>query len=205
MVQSNIRNIIFDLGGVILDIDFKRTSDAFKALGVQNFDALFSQFHANPLFTDLECGRITKAEFVDTMKGYAGKELTEKQVIDAWNAILIHFPVQRIELLKKLRATHRTFLLSNTNAIHAEKFEKMYRDTVGEGSFEDCFEKIYYSHNIGFRKPNKEAYEVVLNENALKPEETVFIDDTLPNIEAARALGITVVHLQPPVDITDLF
>jgi putative hydrolase of the HAD superfamily len=205
MITNGISNIIFDLGGVILDIDFAKTSQAFKALGIEDFDELFTQFHANPLFTSLESGKITPAEFVEALAGYTGKKFTEEQVIEAWNAILVSFPPHRIELLKRLKTQYRTFLLSNTNEIHVKRFLEMYVETIGEGSLEDCFEKIYYSHDIGFRKPNKEAYEFVLNENGLKPEETLFIDDTLPNIEAANELGIKTVHLQPPQDIEDVF
>lgn len=135
---------------------------------------------------------------MEEMKKYSPGNLTPERITEAWDAMLINFPPERIELLKSLKSRYRTFLLSNTNAIHLKKFGQMYKDTMGGGSLEDCFEKAYYSHLIGLRKPNKEAYEFVLNDQGLKPEETLFIDDTFPNIETAAALGIKTLYIKPP-------
>jgi putative hydrolase of the HAD superfamily len=198
MPDSSICNIIFDLGGVILNIDYAKTTNAFIALGVENFEELYSQQHASSLFKQLECGKISTEEFMEEMKKYSPGNLTPERITEAWDAMLINFPPERIELLKSLKSRYRTFLLSNTNAIHLKKFGQMYKDTMGGGSLEDCFEKAYYSHLIGLRKPNKEAYEFVLNDQGLKPEETLFIDDTFPNIETAAALGIKTLYIKPP-------
>lgn len=202
--MQNIRNIIFDLGGVILDIDFKRTEKAFGDLGVTNFGELFGLGHAESFFKDHESGKITDDEFLDSLQKLAKHSLSPDVVQKAWNALLIRFPPERINLLKRLKSKYRLFLLSNTNAIHLAAFQKIYRETFNNGSLSDLFEKMYYSHEIRLRKPNKEVYEYVLKNNQLNPEETLFIDDALVNVEAARESGMKAVHIQPGMDIVDL-
>jgi epoxide hydrolase-like predicted phosphatase len=202
--MQNIRNIVFDLGGVILDIDFKRTEKAFIDLGITNFSELFGLGHAASFFKDHESGKITDDEFLDSLQKLAKHSLTADTVHKAWNALLISFPAERIELLKKLKNKYRLFLLSNTNAIHLAAFQKIYQDTFNYGSLSDLFEKVYYSHKIGMRKPNKEIYEYVLKDNQLEPEETLFIDDALVNVEAAKKSGMKGIHLQPGLTILDL-
>ncbi len=205
MIGPQIRNIIFDFGGVILNLDYNKTSQAFKNLGLQQFDSLYTQLRVGTLFTDLECGRIEPADFEKELNRQGGVHLTSEQITTAWNAMLLDLPLHRIQLLHRLKTRYRTFLLSNTNAIHHREFARIYQACVGKGSLEDCFEKAYYSHTMGLRKPDKECYESVLQENNLKAEETLFIDDTLPNIDAALALGIECIYLQPPNNIETIF
>ncbi len=202
--MQNIRNIIFDLGGVILDIDFKRTEKAFVDLGITNFAELFGLGHAASFFKDHEAGRITDDEFLDSLRKLSKNSLTGDAVQKAWNALLISFPTERIELLKKLKGRYRLFLLSNTNAIHLAAFQKIYREAFNNGSFSDLFEKLYYSHEVRLRKPDKEIYEYVLKDSGLNPAETVFIDDALVNVEAARESGMQAIHIQPGTTILDL-
>ena len=202
--MQNIKNIIFDLGGVILDIDFQRTEKAFFELGITNFKELFGLGHAASFFKDHEAGRITDEEFLDSLQKLARHSLKSDVVQRAWNALLISFPPERIGLLKKIKSKYRLFLLSNTNAIHLTAFLKLYSDTFNNGSFEDLFEKVYYSHRMGLRKPDKEIYNYVLRENNLVPEETLFIDDALVNVEAARETGIQGIHLTSGMTLLDL-
>ncbi|MBC7830376.1 MAG: HAD family phosphatase [Chitinophagaceae bacterium] len=202
--MQNIKNIIFDLGGVILDIDFKKTEKAFIDLGVTNFNELFGLGRAESFFKDHESGKITDDEFLGSLQKLAGHSFEAGLVQEAWNALLISFPPERIELLKRIKDNYRLFLLSNTNGIHRVAFEKIYRDGFNNGSLDSLFEKAYYSYQIGLRKPNKEAYEFVLKENQLVPEETLFIDDALINVEAARECGMQGIHLQPGQTLLDL-
>lgn len=202
--MENIKAIIFDLGGVLLNIDYTLTRAAFARLGVQEFDAHFSQFKASPIFEDLETGKIGNNAFYSQFREISNLPLTPNQIRDAWNAMLLDFPRQRMELLLDVKKRYRTFLLSNTNAIHYEAFHKTFRDTTGLASLDDCFEKAYYSHLIGERKPHAAAYEFVLRQNDLRPEETLFIDDTLPNIIGAQAVGIQTVHLTAPITVEQL-
>ncbi|GEP95019.1 HAD family hydrolase [Chitinophaga cymbidii] len=203
--MQGIKHIIFDLGGVILNIDYKLTEKAFTDLGVKNFSELYSQFNANPLFEDLETGRVENDAFVQAMKPYLPETAGPEAVIGAWNAMLLDFPVARLQLLQQLRQHYDLYLLSNTNAIHLAAFNAILEKTRGIPSLDVFFDKSYYSHQIGYRKPEKEAYQIILDENSLQPEQTLFIDDTLPNVEAARALGIQAIHLQPPKTILDIF
>jgi HAD superfamily hydrolase (TIGR01509 family) len=204
MSNPPVKNFIFDLGGVILNLDYQKTSKAFTVLGVANFDELYTQSHANPLFQQLECGLTTPAGFIAELGRHCSGEASEEQIINAWNAMLLDFPPQRIQLLKQLNTTYRTFLLSNTNAIHLSCFNEVFQNTFKGDRLDRCFEKAYYSHEIGFRKPNKEAFEFVLNQHGLRPEETIFIDDTLANISAAQTLGLQTIYLKPPLRLEEV-
>lgn len=201
-----IRNIIFDLGGVILNIDFKKTEAAFKLLGWDSFSDYISQFHISDLFENYETGKIDDLEFVEGISTLMGKAANNENIIEAWNALLLDFPGERITLLKQLKSKYRTFLLSNTNAIHLKAFQQKLHQHEGV-YLEDLFEKTYYSHVVKLRKPSPEIFELVLAENNLDPAETLFIDDTASNFEGARKLGIQVFHLEHGNDITrmDLF
>lgn len=203
--MQGIKHIIFDLGGVILNIDYRLTEKAFTDLGVKNFSALYSQFNANPLFEDLETGRVENDAFVQAMKPHLPETATAEAIIAAWNAMLLDFPVARLQLLQQLRQHYDLYLLSNTNAIHLAAFNTILEKSRGIPSLDVFFDKSYYSHQIGYRKPEREAYQIILDENGLKPEQTLFIDDTLPNVEAAQALGIQAIYLQPPRTILDIF
>lgn len=203
--MQGIRHIIFDLGGVILNIDYNRTSRAFEALGVEDFGKHYSQMHADSLFEDLETGRVSEAEFVHKLKGVLPEGVSDEQIIAAWNAMLLDYPVARLQVLQQLRNHYDLFLLSNTNAIHMAAFNKILEKERGIPSLAAFFDRTYYSHLMGCRKPEPEAWQMVLEENGLKPEHTLFIDDTLPNVEAAQALGIRSIHLQAPATILDIF
>lgn len=203
--MQGIKNIIFDLGGVLLNINYQLTNKAFTDLGVKNFTELYSQFHANALFEDLETGRVSDEDFVSQLRPHIPGHVTEQQILDAWNAMLLDFPLARLQLLQQLRLHYNLYLLSNTNAIHLKEVNKILEQSRGIPSLAAFFDKSYYSHLIGFRKPEKEAYQVILDENNLRPEETLFIDDTLPNVDAASHLGIQVIHLQAPKTILDIF
>ena len=198
---KNIRNIIFDLGGVILNIDYNKTEQAFIKLGIKNFNELFNQFHANSFFKDLETGTTDPGKFVAELKTYA-PGLSETEIINAWNAMLLDFPPGRITFLLALKKKYRTFLLSNTNAIHHKEFQKIKLDVAG--SLDECFEKTYYSHEIGKRKPGKEIFEFVLEENGLITEETLFLDDTPANVETAKSLDMETIFVRPGERIEDL-
>ncbi|SFD32868.1 putative hydrolase of the HAD superfamily [Chitinophaga sp. CF118] len=203
--MKGIKHIIFDLGGVILNINYKLTYQAFEALGVKDFTSLYNQFTLSSLFDDLETGKIEKEDFFTEMKRHAPSGTTDQQITDAWNAMLLDFPLRRLQILQQLRQHYSLYLLSNTNAIHLEAFNNILQQSRGIPSLAEFFDKTYYSHLIGLRKPEKEAYQLVLEENGLNPSETLFIDDTLPNIEGAKLVGLETIHLLPPKTIADIF
>ncbi|HSC37712.1 MAG TPA: HAD family phosphatase [Chitinophagaceae bacterium] len=201
--MTGIKNIIFDLGGVVLDIDFKLTEKAFAQLGMEDFSSYITQHHITPLFEDYETGKIDDAAFIKGVQDLSGLPLTEQQIIRAWNALLLEFSPARIEWLKALKHKYRLFLLSNTNAIHLREFQERLKKLSG-GYLEDIFEKTYYSHAVRMRKPHAEIYRLVIEENGLNPSETLFIDDTASNFSGAEEVGLKVLHLKPPMTILDL-
>ena len=202
--MQNIKAIIFDFGGVILNIDFGKSNKAFADLGVKDFNEMFSQQNADHLFRHLEEGKLNELEFYEAFRRSSQINLPDDQIKKAWNALLISYRREALLTLKRIRPNYKLYLLSNTNSIHLEAFNKMYEEQVGEGSLEDYFDKIYYSHEIGARKPDKEPYEYVLKENNLSPAETLFIDDSVQNIKPAEDLGLQTILLKPGMGIEDL-
>jgi glucose-1-phosphatase len=204
--MQNIKNIIFDYGNVIFNIDFKKVQQAFRDLGVQNVEDFYSHRKQDEVFDLLDRGEISNADFRDRLRELANKpELTDRQIDDAWNAIFIETPLEYIELLKKAKAKYRTFMLSNTNAIHEIFFTDYIKKTFGLASNDELFEKVYYSHLVGKRKPEAAIFEQVLTENNLKPEETLFIDDSPQHLEGAKKLGIQTFLMTAPDTIVKFF
>lgn len=201
--MQNIKNIIFDLGGVILNIDFKKTNDAFHLLGLEDFSKHINQFHITDLFLQYETGQIDDIKFIDSVAMLTDKPMKKDKIVEAWNALLLDFPVERIHLLKKIKSRYRTFLLSNTNSIHLQEFQERLHNEQGV-YLEDLFEKAYYSHVVKLRKPDAEIFNLVLKENKLEPSETLFIDDTASNFAEAEKLGIQIYHLKPGTTINDM-
>lgn len=198
-----VKNIIFDLGGVILNIDLRKTQDAFTALGVKNIDEVFRMGHIGSFFKSYETGTIDDAAFIASVQNLAGIKLAPETVIEAWNALLIDFPPERINFLKKISSKYRLFLLSNTSALHHARFHELFTQEFG-GSLDDLFAKAYYSHIIKLHKPDTAAYKLIIDENRLDPGETLFIDDSTVNVEGAERAGLQGIHLAPDKTILDL-
>lgn len=192
-----IKNILFDFGGVLYNLDFKRTFDAFGKLGFGNFEEMFSQHKANPFFQDLETGKIGPADFYKQIEEMAPGPVTKEQIRDAWNALLLNFRISSLEYLLKLKQEYNLFLLSNTNAIHYDHFTAQLRAQTLFTSLEGFFTKAYYSHLIGLRKPTTEAFTFVLNDAGINAGETLFIDDTSENLPNAEKLGMKTCLLKP--------
>ena len=202
--MAAIKNIIFDMGGVLYNIDYNLTADAFKELGFTNFEAMYSQFTADEVFEKLETGQITPNEFYAIIQQKSDVEISATQIKNAWNAMLLGFRATAINHLIEIKDSYRIFLLSNTNAIHLEKVDQDY-DTLKQSiGYDALFEQAWYSHKIGFRKPNEDIYEFILKEAGLNAEETLFIDDSFNNIETAKALGIQTHLLLPYESIEEL-
>ena len=202
--MQNIKNIIFDLGGVILNIDFKQTELAFAKLGVGNFNAYYTLQISTPLFYDLEIGSITPDMFYNKLRELLQLPLKDEEIRSAWNALLLDFPPARIQWLKQINKKYKTYLLSNTNQIHYDAFMQLYKQQINQGSFSDCFIKTYYSHEIKLRKPSKESFEFVLKDENLIAGETLFIDDLLPNIQGAKLAGLQTIYLPSPKTVMEL-
>ncbi len=202
--MQNIKNIIFDLGGIFIDIHFNKTEEAFLQLGVRNFHELYNQHHASHLFELLETGKINADEFCRSFCETAKIKLSNRQVTEAWNAMLGDFPPEKLEWLQGIKHRYNIFLFSNTNKIHYDAFTEIYRKQTGMKSFDTYFIKAYYSHTLGFRKPYPGSFLMIMDEQHLLPGETLFIDDTLKNIEGAKQAGLQTIHLSPPAAVTGL-
>lgn len=196
--------VILDLGGVLLNIDYYRTEQAFLQLGITHFHQLYTQHSANQIFNEFETGKVSPRQFMDTLKKESSQPLTDRQITDAWNAMLLDFPPERIMLLKNLKKRYRLFLLSNTNEIHLQAFNQKIKDHFDVPSLDGFFDKTYYSHLIKQRKPDKAAFEAVMNDQSLNPDTTVFMDDTPVNVEGGLQAGLQSFLLKPPDTIIDL-
>jgi glucose-1-phosphatase len=202
--MQGVKNIIFDLGGVIINLDNQRTEDAFIAMGAKGLREYFGHGHAASFFKEYEVGRIDDRQFIDSIKELTGLKAPDETIIRAWNALLMDFPPERIQLLKELRKKYRTFLFSNTNALHLAALQQTYATTFGKGTtLEEQFEKTYYSHTMGLRKPDTASFEYILRENNLRAPETLFVDDALVNVEGAEQAGLRGLYLRPGISLLD--
>ncbi|MCC7233136.1 MAG: HAD family phosphatase [Bacteroidia bacterium] len=199
-----VSSIIFDLGGVVFDIDYNRITESFRNLGLDSFDSLYTQMKQDRLFDDLEMGLITPGDFRKRIQAASGNTITEIQVDAAWNAILIGLPEENVNFLFALKKKYRLFLLSNTNEIHEKAFKSMIEDQYGEYVLARIFEKIYLSHRMHQRKPDPEIFRRVLRENGLNADETLFIDDSLQHIKGAGKAGLQTLWLTGGKKITEL-
>ena len=187
--MSAIKNILFDLGGVLYHIDYGITIKAFERLGIKNFHKHFSQQQQNNLFDQLETGKISNTDFIKEMKVLL-PNCTKEEIINAWNGLLIGIPKENIQLLKDLSKQYRLFLLSNTNLIHINQINKLLYEDYNLKSLDPLFDKIYLSHQIGMRKPNRETFEWVLKDAGILAHETLFIEDSIQHIKGANKVGI---------------
>lgn len=203
--MTKIKNIIFDLGGVIIDLDPQATIRAFNGLveGLA-FDKIYTQTHQTDLFDKLDKGFIQPKHFFDSLAQLIGFKGEQVLLEAAWNAMLLKVPARRLDLLIALKPRYRTFLLSNTCEPHIDYFERELYEDHGVRNFEDYFEKVYYSCRMGLRKPQTEIFERVLNENKLNAEETLFIDDSLQHVEGAKKCGIQAHLLEKGREVSNL-
>ena len=201
--MRGIKNIIFDLGGVILNLDNRRTEEAFTLLGVKDFRQYFGHGHAASFFMDYEIGKITDRQFIDAIRELTDPAISDQAIIDGWNALLLDFPPERIQLLQRLGKTYRIFLFSNTNALHLAALQEIYAGTFGPGRLDDHFERTYYSHLLGMRKPDRASFEHILRENRLDGTETLFVDDAIVNVEGAEQAGLKGLYLRSGISLMD--
>jgi len=196
--MTKITTIILDLGGVILNLNQNLTIEQFKSLGVSSLN-----LHANhTVFAEFEIGKISSKEFVNTIRASTAKPITDAEIINAWNAMLLDLPQKRIEYIKKLREKYTVLLLSNTNSIHIDAFNKYFETTFNNLNWYDLFDKVYYSYEIGMRKPNTDIYSYVLNQHQLQPKQTLFVDDNEQNLLGASQVGINTLLANIPLDET---
>ncbi|MCH7535594.1 MAG: HAD family phosphatase [Bacteroidetes bacterium] len=203
MELTGIKNLIFDLGNVLIDIDPKLSTEMFKKLGVHQIDEIYSLKSQNDLFDNLEMGKISNDDFRNEIRHLSNSNLTDDQIDLAWSAMLLELPHERLELLADLKKRFRIFLLSNTNAIHIKSFNERLNQQNRKDFFYDLFDHVYYSYEIGMRKPNADIYNHLLDDQSIVAEECLFIDDLQHNIDGAAQLNFKTQLVEK--DILDLF
>ncbi|WP_294183376.1 HAD family phosphatase [Sphingobacterium sp.] len=188
--MEKIKNIVLDYGNVIFMIDFVKLKGAFTQLGIGNVDAVFGHHGQSALFDNFDKGKIDPAQFRDGIRELTqNPALTDDEIDAAWNSLLIGVPQGNHEILIQLKERYRTFLLSNNNAIHYAYCMNDIQQKYGVADNEGFFEKTYYSHLVGMRKPDAEIFELVMQEQQMDPAETLFIDDSPQHLATANQLG----------------
>ena len=202
--MQGIQNVIFDLGGVIINLDATRTISAFNKISQIPFQNIYTQAKQDEIFSLLDKGKISTLDFFNEIKRQIRYTGPIEDILVAWNAMLLDVPEERLDALVEMKHNYNTYLLSNTCEPHIDAFERELENEHGIKNFDDYFDKVYYSCRMGMRKPDKEIFEFVLRENNLKPEETVFIDDSPQHVKGAGECGINAFLLQKNMSVNDL-
>lgn len=184
------KNLIFDIGNVLVDIDYEVTVAEFQKLATVDFSSIVSYSKQHHVFDWFETGKISPEEFRKELRRFLRTEVTDAEIDRAWNAIFLAYPKRKFDLLQQLKDRFNTFALSNINQLHVDFLDEIARSSFQVSSFASFFHRAYYSHEIGFRKPESGIYEAILSREKLNPEETFFVDDKEENIVAATSLGI---------------
>lgn len=199
-----INTIIFDFGGVILNIDFQKTIDAFEKLGMENAREMYSKNIQNQLFLDLEKGSISPETFRKEIRKFLKKEVNDSELDEAWNALLCDLPAHRIHLLEKIKNNYTILLLSNTNIIHYNHYVKDIQK-LGYQDYDALFHHAVFSFKVGLIKPHQEIWDFMISEFNLNPKQALFIDDSLPNVESAEKSGFKGFHLGDGKEFSEIF
>ncbi|MCS6934386.1 MAG: HAD family phosphatase [Chitinophagales bacterium] len=181
--------LIFDLGDVIIDIDYHATINAFQQLSRVDFSEVVSYARQHPVFDRLERGEISAQEFRSELRRFLHPQVTDEQIDAAWNAILVGFPPEKLQLVENLKQNYEVYALSNINEIHTAQLDRVARERFGKERFSDFFHHAFYSHEVGHRKPEPEIFRYVTEVKNIAPERTFFVDDKKENVEAASAAG----------------
>lgn len=202
---SNIKNIIFDLGNVLLNLDFDASIRAFQKLGLETDVLDKRQTYANPVFYELETGKITPNEFCYRVRQLLNKNnVSDTQIENAWYAMILDIPANRVKLLQELNNKYTVYLFSNTNKIHIDRLLPEFKKQHGF-DFRSLFSETYYSHEIHERKPDLNSFEKVIEFSEIDPKESVFIDDLEKNITGAKKAGLKTFWLKKGIELTEIF
>ena len=200
-----VKNIIFDFGGVLYRIRYKNIPDAFSKCGIPHFEKIYSKQQQNEVMDQYEEGLISTEEFRDYIRSLTSYPITDQQIDDCWNAILLGFPKEHEEMLQKVSRHYNLYLFSNTNQLNYDQFRADLRAQFGYDIFDQYFKKCYFSQRLHIRKPKAEGFRLIVQENALAPEETLFIDDSPQHLVGAQACGLQTLHLADGMTVEELF
>ncbi|KAG0301976.1 hypothetical protein BGZ98_007892 [Dissophora globulifera] len=198
---NTIKNLLFDLGNVLVEVDPNRSAVEFQKLGTTNF-----KLPPGDDFNDFETGKISPQCFRTIVRASMSlsSHVTDAQFDVAWGAPLLKFACGRLELIQQLRKDYKVYVLSNSDHILTESMNKICFRDYKKDSLDPFFEKVFYSHEIGYKKPDEEAFEHVIEDQHLVPGETLFMDDSALNIMAARSCGLQAVQVDINTDLRSL-
>jgi putative hydrolase of the HAD superfamily len=202
--MDKIKNIVFDLGGVILTLDRNEAVKRFRQVGLAQAEELLDPYHQKGVFLDLEEGRLTAEEFYDEIRRLAGKYIPDEDIDYAWLGFIKDTPDYKLEMLEELRKSYKLYLLSNTNPVIMSWASSPRFSGKGK-SIDRYFDKMYLSYKIGVTKPDPKIFEYLMSDSGIIPSETLFIDDGKANIEAGKALGMHVFQPQNGEDFRYIF
>ena len=188
MASSSIKNLLFDFGGVIVDLDREQAVRKLEALGFADAEKELNPYQQNGLSLDLESGKISASDYCRKLSEKVGHPLPEEAIADAWKAFICNVPLYKLEELKRLRKDFQVLILSNTNPFVLEWIKSKDFTPQGQSIFEFA-DKLYASCDLGVCKPDRMIFDHVIRDSGIRPEETLFLDDGMKNIEAAKALG----------------
>ncbi len=203
--MENIKNIIFDFGGVIINLDMETPLQLLSLHTKLNVNNVWKELRKAQVFDLYETGILDDEEFRNSIRNFSNNDIDNELIDQIWNSMLLNIPPERIEILKKVRNHYKSFLLSNSNSIHYKYYLNQLNLRYGYSNFDELFDKAYFSFNIKKLKPAADIFQHVLIEQSIKAEETLFIDDSLVNIEAAKKIGLQVIHISENLNINDLF
>jgi putative hydrolase of the HAD superfamily len=202
--MPQFKNLIFDIGNVIVDIDYAVPIREFQKLAITDFASIVSYSKQHHIFDSFEKGQLSVDAFHAELRKFLRPDVTDEQILAAWNSILISYPKHKFDLLTRLKNTYKVFALSNINETHVRAINEAVRAQFGAKAFSDYFHTAYYSNEVGFRKPELEIYQLLLDKENLNPAETFFVDDKPENVEAAKLLGLNAYELKHPTELESL-
>jgi len=202
--KKGIKNIMLDLGGVVVDLDPGLTMERFASLGFTGLESIEQVMVRYPVFGDYETGKISTDDFLTSIQKIAGSDIAHEKIIWAWDSMILDPREDIFHLLQALKAHYRLYLLSNTSELHIRSLNERLIAQQGIHGLEEIFDRVYYSYELGMRKPDREIFEFVLKDGVMNPSETLYIDDSKIHTESAGRLGIKVYHMKPPERLTEV-
>jgi epoxide hydrolase-like predicted phosphatase len=201
---EGVKNLLFDFGGVIINIEKAGAVKRFKEIGVDKIEEYLGEFRQEGIFLALEEGKLSREDFYDEFRKLAGKNISNADIDSGWMAFLTGIPEYKFQLLEELRKDYNLLLLSNTNSIIMEWGESKEFSPSGK-SISAYFDQVFFSYKIGYTKPDKEAFEIVLKESGIKAEETLFLDDGQSNLDTAEQFGFKTYLVDQNEDLRKVF